>query len=291
MELNDLLQKKGIDPESVLVLRHRPTEQRLCKRLPWLAAEKPALYNAYQQTQTEKLEKAMLKASYVASFIGNEAKKALFVGLYSIGQSHPMTYNEYWRFPAHIELQSFGMRGFTKDDNRPSILFFDLALTDFYQSWKGKMVIDWPPPERSWWRRASRNNMPVLSIFEDSVLDKGIPEWEKIILSWDDLKILPARWVSALSQWRAIYYIFDVADGKGYVGSAYGKDNLWRRWARYAETGHGGNRLLRSRDPQNFHFSILQRVSPDMNAEDIIQIENTWKERLHTRHPHGLNDN
>jgi hypothetical protein len=38
-------------------------------------------------------------------------------------------------------------------------------------------------------------------------------------------------------------------------------------------------------------FTILQRVSPDMEAEDVIQLEATWKKRLHTRPPHGLNDN
>ena len=76
MNLNDLLRGKGIDPEHVLVLRHRPTEPELNEVLPWLAAEKPEVFNAYQQTQGEKLEKAMLRASYVASFIGREAGRA-----------------------------------------------------------------------------------------------------------------------------------------------------------------------------------------------------------------------
>jgi hypothetical protein len=73
MNLNDLLRGRGIDPEQVLVFRHRPSEPELNKVLPWLAAEKPDVFNAYQQTQTEKLEKAMLGAAYVASFIGREA--------------------------------------------------------------------------------------------------------------------------------------------------------------------------------------------------------------------------
>jgi hypothetical protein len=63
------------------------------------------------------------------------------------------------------------------------------------------------------------------------------------------------------------------------------------RWVGYAATGHGGNRLLRQRDPKHFRFSILQRVSPDMDATDVIRIEASWKDRLHTRHPWGLNDN
>ena len=62
MELNDLLIAQSIDPKEVLVLRHRPSEPELRKVLPWLAAEKPDFYNAYQQTQGPKVEKAMMRA-------------------------------------------------------------------------------------------------------------------------------------------------------------------------------------------------------------------------------------
>ncbi len=50
MTLNDLLIAKSIAPEKVLVLRHRPPESELNKVIPWLAAEKPDVFNAYQQT-------------------------------------------------------------------------------------------------------------------------------------------------------------------------------------------------------------------------------------------------
>ena len=98
-----------------------------------------------------------------------------------------------------------------------------------------------------------------------------------------------------------IYYIFDTSDGKGYVGSAYGDStlsghyigtgNLLGRWLNYAALGHGGNSLLRKRDPRHFRFTILELVSPNMEASAVIRLETTWKERLHTRPPYGLNDN
>ena len=103
--------------------------------------------------------------------------------------------------------------------------------------------------------------------------------------------MLPRRWQAVLSEWRAIYYIFDTSDGRGYVGSAYGKSNLLGRWLEYAAHGHGGNRLLRGRDPKNLRFTILQRLSPDMEPAEVIRLEASWKDRLHTRKPHGLNDN
>lgn len=128
-------------------------------------------------------------------------------------------------------------------------------------------------------------------MLEDSALDAVMPRWNEIELTWEELAVIPTRWKSALSEWRGIYYIFDTSDGKGYVGSAYGKDNLLGRWLNYATHGHGGNVLLRQRDPTNFRFTILQRVSPDMEADDIIRLEGSWKQRLHTHKPYGLNEN
>jgi hypothetical protein len=292
MNLNELLLGKGIDPHQVLVLRHRPWERDFNKVLPMLAADKPELFNAYQQTQGVKLEKAMTKQGYVVSFIGHEPGKALFVGLYKIGASKPLTYAEYWRVPAYIKLKALGAEGFT-DKDRSSVLWFDLKLMDFYSSWKGKLIVDWPPPELSWWRYADRNEIPIRAILEDSALDAAMKKWDELDFTWSQLSILPKRWQAKLSEWRGIYYIFDTSDGKGYVGSAYGRDNLLGRWRNYAASGHGGNRLLREqkRDPQHFHFTILERVSPDMELDEVIRKENTWKERLHTREPNGLNDN
>ncbi len=121
MTLNDLLTDKGIEPGRVLVLRHRPHEPELNKVLPWLAAEKPDLFNAYQQSQRARLESVMQRmqgAGYAASFIGYSPGKALFIGLYEIVSSKPLTREQYWQLPANIELRKFGMRGFSEEDSR-----------------------------------------------------------------------------------------------------------------------------------------------------------------------------
>jgi hypothetical protein len=36
------------------------------------------------------------------------------------------------------------MRGFAEEENREIVLWFDLVLTDFYEQWKGKLIVDWP---------------------------------------------------------------------------------------------------------------------------------------------------
>jgi hypothetical protein len=234
---------------------------------------------------------AMTGTGYVASFIGLEPGKAVFVGLYSIGESKPLSREEFWRVPAYVDLKAFGMRGFADEHSTASVLWFNLALTDFYAHWKGRLIVGWPPPERSWWRRAHRNEMPVVAVLEDSALDAAMPEWDEIELTWEQLGVLPTRLKSALAQWPCIYYIFDSSVGKGYVGSAYGESNLLGRWLNYAAHGDGGNKLLRQRDPRNFRFTILQPVSLGMDARDVIRLESSWKKRLHTRVPYGLNDN
>ncbi len=287
-----------MDPKSVIVFRHRPKEPELRRVLPWLAAERPEIFNGYQQTQgdirVEKVLESLVGRGHVASFIGMRPGRALFVGLYSITSSTPLSPLDFSRKSQNLELEKFGAKNWFTEDmerDRRTVGWFDLRLVEFYSQWKGKLVVGWPPPERAWWRRAHRNVLTVLAVHEDSVLDAEMPEWNALILRWEELKVLPTRWKDRLSQWRGIYYIFDETDGKAYVGSAYGEANILGRWLDYAVTGHGDNKRLRLRPPEQFRFSILQRVSPDLDAAEVIRLESRWKDRLHTRHPHGLNDN
>jgi hypothetical protein len=212
MEFNDLLTKSNISTERVLVMRHRPTERELRKVLPWLAADKPELFNAYQQTQSRTAEKALAKASYLASFIGEEPGKATFVGLYKVGRATPLSYKEYWKIPAYTEMKAWGHAGFSGE--RHSILWFELKLVDFYPGWKGRLIIRWPSPERSWCRWTARNEFSVDAILRESRFDRAMPEWDEISLTWDELRIIPGSWRTRLREWRGIYFIYDLRQKK-----------------------------------------------------------------------------
>jgi hypothetical protein len=286
IDLKDFLTKQGFDLGKVIVLRHSPTAQALRKVLPWLAAEKPEVFNAYQKEQNPDAEKALMKADIVASFIALEDEKALFVGLYRRTGQHSITEQQYWAMSENMEMKPFGLGGI---GNRETAMWFDLEPLDFYKELKGRLVIRWPAG-RLWWRWAKSNEFRVYAIHEESLLDAEMPTWDKLCLTWKDLALLPTKWKAALRQWRGIYYIFDVGIGKGYVGSASGEENILGRWLNYAATGHGGNKKLRERDPSNFLFTILQRTSPDMDRDQVCELETNWKERLHTRE-YGLNEN
>lgn len=117
-----------------------------------------------------------------------------------------------------------------------------------------------------------------------------MPAWDELVFTWQELQALPASWKSTLAEWRGVYLIFDTQRRAGYVGSAYGAENLFGRWCEYSKTGHGGNRELRNSDSQALRFSILQRTSPDLEPTEVIALEQSWKRRLHTC-DYGLNRN
>lgn len=286
MELRDLLESEGIDPDSTLVMRHRPTEPELRRALPWLAADRPQTYNAYQQFQGPTHEKQLLQAYHLASFIGHTAGKALFVGVYKNHEPQKMTAKERANLPEYKELMKLGLQ----NGSEPSMRF-DLRLCSAIKEWQGKLVIEWPGLEKSWSRWAhSQSRFRVFAIHEESLLTEAMPDWRSIVLTWEELKLIPVSWQAAIREWRGVYLITDSKSGKYYVGSAYGKENILGRWLSYSKTGDGGNVKLKKLDPGNFRFSILERLSPDTTPSDAIQCERSWKQRLHTVKL-GLNSN
>ncbi|QYE35141.1 GIY-YIG nuclease family protein [Polymorphobacter sp. PAMC 29334] len=291
LTLNSLLIASGIALEEVLVLRHRPSEASLNRVFNWIAEERPDLFDCYQSTHGPRVEAALNRAKFVASFIRHEAGTALFVGLCRVAGTRTIGRDECILRPAHIELIQLGMSGVFASSARKHVVEFDLAQTPWNEKWHGRLIIKWPGLERSWYRWADRNVFPIQAIAQENLLRAPVPPWDRITLDWSELAVLPESWRAVLSQWRGIYLIIDRSDGRQYVGSAYGVANILQRWLEYARTGHGGNSQLRQRAPANFSFSILQRVSPDLDAEKVIEIEGTWKRRLRSLSPSGLNDN
>jgi hypothetical protein len=288
---NDLLRLSGLVEDEVLVFRHRPYEPQLNRLFDWIVAERPELFDCYQSTHGPRTEAAMKRAKYVAAFIRHRPGTALFAGMYAMNGYRVLDTQSCVARPAHVALMNLGMVGIKATDGRESLLEFDLSLLDWHSDWSGRLVVRWPGLERSWYRWANRNEFAVEAIAEESIFAAKMPAWDELVLSWAELAALPSQWQSALRQWRGIYLITDESDGKQYVGSAYGGENLLQRWMEYGRSGHGGNKLLRGRDPTRFRFAILQRLSPDLADADVIRSEVTWKDRLHTRAPAGLNDN
>ncbi len=207
-------------------------------------------------------------------------------GLYAVSGFNEMLSKTWRGLTTSQELLALGDRG----PSRETILHFDLQLLPQLADMRGRLLLGWPPPERSWWRRAHRNVFPVEAVYRQSAFVEQMPDWRDLVLPHHRLQSLPTTWQATLSQWRGIYVIVDQSSGQQYVGSAYGSENILARWRQYASSGHGGNVGLRGREAVEFHFAILERVSPDMPAEEVIRLEATWKKRLGTRE-FGLNAN
>jgi hypothetical protein len=183
------------------------------------------------------------------------------------------------------------MRGFT--GGRKHILKFRLVEVEKFQDLKGKLIVDWPGTDRAWsrWAHKKKNIFSIAALLEESRLKEGMPDWVEIVLNHRDLKILPRSWQHKMEEWRGIYFIFDKSICKGYVGSAYGGDNIFGRWKNYARTGHGNNKYLRQCNPEELIFSILEIDSHARPHDEILAKEASWKRRLNTRYPYGLNAN
>jgi hypothetical protein len=177
LQFNCLLGLEGIDPAKVIALRHRPKEKKLRRVLPWLAAEQPNLFNAYQQVQGPKLEKAFLSIDFIAAFIGYASGRAVFVGLFRRKGQELVTRNTFLQKPAVKRLTEMGM---ADADIRDTRYWFDLERTDLLRDYIGRLVINWPGGELSWWRRSERNHLQVLAISEHDTLTTDVPLWTSL---------------------------------------------------------------------------------------------------------------
>ena len=95
---------------------------------------------------------------------------------------------------------------------------------------------------------------------------------------------------------RDSYLILDMANGKQYVGSAYGDRGILGRWECYVNSLHGNNKLMKEvicTYPERykyFQFSILHIFSKSTVDSIVVHAENQWKEKLGTI-DFGMNDN
>ncbi|MDH5479588.1 MAG: GIY-YIG nuclease family protein [Nitrosomonas sp.] len=223
--------------------------------------------------QTKQKNDVFKECDYIASFVGIEQSKAVFIGMFKVDGSTETDY------------------GFK----------YELNEVDGFDDFKDRLVIDWGKSAITWHQWVNDNPKNIIELLPKGYLGE-FPGLLNFTLDYTELKKLSENiranreWYLQLSSINGIYLILDKTTGNQYIGSAYGKDGIWQRWGEYAKSGHGGNELLKalcSKDAcycKNFQFTILQSLPSNMSNKDVISVENFYKQKLGTR-VFGLNKN
>ena len=269
---NALLRAEAIDPVTVKLVRHqdhrisgRPTPYKLWR-------QRDGSFEKYQSIQSRP--KIFARAKLLASFVATPLNETLFVGLYAINGSG--------KAPAGLidPISSESVEGFG---------LYDLQLLPSLSDYQGRLSIIWGDGYRAWVQRAERNEKKILEIRRDEN-EPPFPGFLDFRERLSCLASIPMKWREALSSVSGIYLLTCPRTGEQYVGSAYGANGFWGRWEEYASNGHGGNRRMKDRQHSDYHVAVLEVAASSTSFENLIAMENRWKEKLQAR-DFGLNAN
>lgn len=293
LRFNSLLEEAGVDPREVSMILHTPTPPRLRQGLPLMVHDRPDLFLAYQSVHSDPATAALRKRPFAASFVWQPPGRQTFAGLFRILSYMRRPTREIYADPRFSEMEDL----YGATDTAPAVniaraetqVDFQMEAMTELSDLIGRVQIP-TPGGRGYVRLAVNLDPEIIVVSPESLLLPAAPDWRDMVIHAPFLRALPDSWAARLREWRGVYLIVDEADGARYVGSAYGDENLLSRWRAHVAGARGITAGLRARDPSTFRFSILERLNPDLAPAAIISVENTWKERLHTRE-FGLNEN
>lgn len=276
--LNDILKRNGINPKRTKLIRHSLKHKR-CK-----SCYENNFIDDYQKIQSKNFYN---NCDYILSFISEPGTSAKFIGCYKVGVGIPIN-------------RTFMPKGFPVPEMFiEDGYYFDIQPSEIMSDLKERLIIDWGKAAVSWHQWAT-NEKAVLAI--QSNPKYSFPGYDKVILSYNELKeimsdkFLYENWHTALSSVYAIYLIVDKSDGKQYIGSAYSESGIFDRWKCYVETKHGGNKQMEElicnypERFENFQFSILQILPKTLTQDEVINVEDLYKQKLLSKE-FGLNYN
>ncbi len=280
--LQDILQINGIDPKDVLLVRHvreRPDFKK-CREM--------GLIREYTQVQGNN-KPLLKKCKYWMVFISTTKTNCEFYKMYSFKGFSPIS--------KHNIPEGFPYPEWYQQD----VTLYELEETDLFSDLKNKLIISWGTSTQSWYQSAT-NNKRIMAIKDPE--PKKFIGYDKIAWDFDDMEMIVndetgeyQKYQTALAAVKGVYLIQDTADGKLYVGSAYGDDGILGRWRQYANFPyHGGNKKMiallsrHKNEYRKFRFCVLQIMSMAASKDEVIAVEQQYKRKFGTI-DFGLNDN
>jgi len=273
---NTLLREAKVPLADVRLIRHK--DHRADKgRTPYeLWRDNRPLFESYQSSQSFANRKK-LSARFWAVFIVNLNNETMFSGLYRV------KYQGLWKHDSpmpHIE---------GRIEKAGSCDAYNLKLADTLSDLVGRLFIDWGTGALAWVQYAERNDKPVTEL-RTAFREDEFPGFMSFVEPLSRLGKLPATWTTALQSSGGVYLLTCPKTKEQYVGSASGAGGFWGRFQGYVKDGHGGNMVLKSREPSDYQVSILEVAGTAATTEDILQMETQWKAKLQSR-AMGLNKN
>jgi hypothetical protein len=276
ISLKKFLIASGLDAveRDIKLVRHVDYSGRTLGKM--IEAEEFDFYQAEQRADRKPFHGCKVVASFLASADGG----CVFHGVYWVNGSRPLTDEDRAKAPGFLKTSLVG------GGDR---IWYDLEHIPGFDDLRGRLRVKWRAP-LAW---VQSKDMEIHEILPPGLV-KHFSGYQEVLLTWKELQAIckhPAShpdWVTAMKFTAAIYRITDLSTGKIYIGSAYGKAGLWKRWCDYAATGNGGNVKLMSLDPANFQWSIVRTLSGVMSAAEVIRIEHTEMQK-HGSKAEGLN--
>lgn len=292
MDFANVLTGAGFDLRDIAIMLHQPSVAGQRGALISLVNDAPDLFELYQDNHPKGPEATLKARKVAASFVVNDLGEARFVGLYRVNgwvhQSYAMLAADPLRVELALRIAGEGASQLDASETEGRAVF-DLAPMTELASLKGRLVVP-RPAGRAYVRLAENCPLPITRIEETARFIPPLPNWNALVLSAHAIRAIPNAWADKISQWRGVYHILDTSDGQRYVGSAYGEENLLGRWQTHVRKDRGVTAELSKRDPSTFVFSILELLAPSATIDEVVLVENAWKERLGTR-VWGLNSN
>jgi hypothetical protein len=274
LTFNQLLQRGGLDPANVRLVRHKPGHDH--HRAVFDAAMKrDPRFREYQERQgTEQVITQFRAAEQLAGFVVDPTtKQTVFMGVWDqLGERAPT------------------IDPFTQAPVKPTTVAFTTRVRDEFDLYRGRLIIDWGEGERAWVQRADNQDKHIIEIRQRRE-DPAFPGFAKLRKSLNDIENVPVAWAEVLRNARGVYLLVHRESGQQYVGSAYGDGGFFSRWKSYSD-GHGGNVAMKDlgATAEAYDAAILEVVGSDATVEDVFARETLWKEKLGTR-VKGLNRN
>ena len=279
----DLLKLRGFPlDEPAKIVRHQDRRYDINEliRRGW--------FDFYQATQGKP---RFRQCKHIISFIGAGGTKARFVGVYRV-------------------LEELGRADAKPPRGYPTQLshyryYYKLERETGYEDLENRVIVEWGNNAISWhqwFNKQGLNDKVVVEIFPSGRTRAPFSDYLGFTLTHTELKELyynedaNREWRSRLSAVAGVYLILARKTGKQYVGSAYGTNGIWGRWAAYARNGHGDNKLLKALVAENpaypaaFSYSILQILPNSLTRNEVVRCEQLYKEKLGSR-AIGLNAN